>query len=157
MKFLSLILALGVAPHAAMAEESQVFVEYHAGSGSVSPEFEWNTMVTIYQDGKLEVQFCDGYDARTPTCRTRRGKATAGSIEAIRVEVLAADLLANPAADSEGVMVGGSNPGGTVVIEGTEVAILSEPVEADRARINAVKSKIEAALPERLRRYLYGN
>lgn len=156
MKPLLLAAALAVLGTLTHAEESPVLAVYNSDSGSVEPQYQWTTTVTIHADGKIALEHCKNFEADTPTCRTRRGKAVPGGVEAIREATLASGLIDRPAVASEGVVVGGSNPSAVVYIDGHEVDVLSEPEAADRDRVNAVKAAIAAAIPPRFHRLVNG-
>lgn len=156
MKTLLFAVTLAFLPAVTLAEDSPVLAVYNSDSGSVEPRYQWTTTVTIHEDGQIELEHCKNFEAATPTCRTRNGKAVPGGVEAIREATLASGLIDKPATPSEAVIVGGSAPSATVYIDGQPVEILSEPDFADRDRVNAVKAAIEAALPARFQRLVTG-
>jgi hypothetical protein len=58
------------------AEDAPMLAQYWTDSGSVSPEYAWETTVTILEDGSLSLKYCTGYASEGPDCKTRSAKVT---------------------------------------------------------------------------------
>ncbi len=155
MRRLVLALALAVTPLPAVAQE--VLAEYWTDSGSLPPEYAWETSVSIATDGKVTVKHCKGYETEGPGCKIRKGKATAEQLQAIRDAATASGLIDKPARPREEIMVGGGSVSGAVHMEGKVIKLISWPRTEDQARITAVLSAITAAVPARLHRFIEGN
>lgn len=137
---------------------AEVLAEYWASSGSLPPEYAWDVTVTIHTDGQVILTHCKGYATEPPGCKTRKGKADATRLDAIRAAVVEADLLANPARASDEITVGGGSSGGKVTIDGEERSLPSFPVIEDANRVGLVLQAIYAAIPTRLsKKFIEGN
>lgn len=137
-------------PLQAVAQDAAVFATYWANSGSLPPEYAWDTTVTILENGQLTLKHCTGYETEGPACKTRKAKVTTDRMDAIRVAVTEADLVANPARQTEDVPVGGGSSGGSVIIDGEKLALPAWPVAEDAERVGKVLDAIYAAIPTRL-------
>ena len=146
-------LLLSLAPMAS-AQDMPVLAEYWTNSGSLPPEYAWETEVTILTDGGLTLKYCTGYETQGPACKTRRAKVAPEALEAIRAAAAESGLSDKPAREAEAPMVGGSMTGGVVWLEGAKVVLLSDPHPDDAARIAPVLAAIEAAIPARFHRFL---
>ena len=149
-----LAIALVLIPFAALAEDAPVLAEYYTDSGSLPPEYAWETEVTIHTDGRLVLQRCTGYETEGPACKSRRAKVDPAALEAIRAAALASGLADTPAKPSDYPMVGGSVTGGVVHLDGAKVLLISDPQEADAPRVAGVLNAVRAAIPARLNRFL---
>ncbi|WP_146038114.1 hypothetical protein [Tabrizicola aquatica] len=146
-------LLLTLAP-AAQAQEATVLAEYWTNNGSLPPEYAWETSVSILADGKLTLTHCTGYETEGPACKTRRATVPTEALAAIITAAEASGLADKPAQETETPMVGGSLSGGRVLLEQGEVTLLSQPAEADAARVGSVLTAIRAAIPARFNRFL---
>lgn len=155
MKPLILAAALALAPLAAQAQESPVFVTYGYSTGSLPPEYTYSNDVTILEDGKITVTHCKGYDTEGPGCRTRKGKVTEEAMQAIRDAAIASDLAAKPAKEPEYPTVGSDGSWGSVFVDGQEYVLLWETHADDANRTGEVKRAIDAAIPKRFRGFMY--
>lgn len=148
---LALAATLTFFPLAARAQDANLLAEYWTDSGSLPPEYAWETNVTISPDGKLTLRYCTGYETEGPACKTRKAKVDEAHRAAILAAVTAGDLVAKPARQTEDIPVGGGATGGKVYVDGQPVALPSFPTEQDAARVAAVVTAIEAAIPDRFR------
>jgi hypothetical protein len=148
---LALTVALALAPLATHAEESALLAEYWADSGSLPPEYAWETKVSITADGKLTLIYCVGYETEGPGCKTRKAKVDEADRAAILAAVMAGDLVDKPARQTEDIPVGGGATGGRIYVDGQPVSLPAFPVDHDAARVGAVLNAIEAAIPDRFR------
>jgi hypothetical protein len=149
-----LALSLAALPLAATAEKAPILVEYRTDSGSLPPEYAWETTVTILADGELTLRHCTGYATEGPACTQRRARVREAALEAIRLAAAESGLAEAPAQESAEVIVGSGSTGGRVFLNGTEIALLSQPAAPDVARVGAVVTAIEAAIPARFDRFL---
>lgn len=147
-----LVLTLLAAP--ALAEEAPVLAEYWTNNGSLPPEYAWETEVTILADGTLTLKRCTGYETEGPACKTRRAKVTPEALEAIRAAAIASGLHEKPAGQPDEVVVGGSQTGGLVYLDGTRILLPSDTLPGDRERVGSVLRAISAAIPRRFTRFL---
>ncbi len=151
---LKLFLFLAVlAPLPALADDSAVLAEYWTDSGSLPPEYAWETSVTILEDGHLTLKHCKGYETDGPACKTRRAKVSTEALAAIRTAATDSGLVETPARETDTPMVGGGLTSGAVYIDGKKIVLLSQPVEEDAARVGKVLSAIAAAIPQRFDRF----
>jgi hypothetical protein len=155
LRHLTLALALcGLAHAPACAEEAPILAQYWTDSGSLPPEYAWETTVTIYDDGMLELTHCTGYETEGPACKHRRAQVAEDARQAIRDAAAESGLKDNPARESEYPMVGGGLTGGLVYVDGVKVKLLSQPADADVTRVGAVLKVIAQAIPTRFDRFL---
>lgn len=147
-----LFLALIASP--ALAEDAPVLAEYWTNSGSLPPEYAWETSVSIREDGALTLKRCTGYETEGPACKTRRAKVAPEVQEAIRAAATASGLRETPAGQPDEVMVGGSQTGGLVYLDGARILLPSDTLPGDRERVGAVLRAISAAIPRRFSRFL---
>lgn len=151
-------IALALSLLASPALSAEVLAEYWANSGSLPPEYAWDVTVTIHTDGQVILTHCKGYATKPPGCKTRKGKADAAKLDAIRAAVVEADLIAKPARASDEVIVGGGASAGTVTIDGEKRSLPSFPVIDDANRVGLVMQAIYAAIPTRLsKKFIEGN
>lgn len=132
------------------ARAAEVLAEYWANSGSLPPEYAWDVTVTIHTDGQVILTHCKGYATEPPGCKTRKGKADAAKLDAIRAAVAEADLIANPARTSDEIIVGGGITAGRVTLDGQKINLPSLPVVEDANRVSMVLRAVYAAIPARL-------
>lgn len=151
LKPLALLFAL---TFPAQAQDAAILAEYWTNSGSLPPEYAWDTTVTIGEDGSLTLKHCKGYETEGPACKTRRAKVTADVLAAIRAAATDSGLAQNPARETDTPMVGGGLTGGRVFLDGAEIKLVSQPIEADAGRIGPVLQAIAAAIPQRFNRFL---
>ena len=153
MKTLWLAFTLALSPLAAQAQDAEVLAEYWTDSGSLPPEYAWDTNVTIFADGKLTLKHCTGYETEGPACKTRTAKVTEDQLAAIRTAAQESGLADKPATQVEDDMIpiGGGVSGGYVLLDGQKIDLIAFPVEADAARVRPVLQAIHDAIPERLR------
>ena len=142
-----------IAP-AAQAQEATVLAEYWTNNGSLPPEYAWETSVTILADGKLTLTHCTGHETEGTACKTRRAKVSAEALAAITAAAEASGLSTKPAQETDVPIVGGGLSGGRVLLEQGEVTLLSQPADADAARVDSVLAAIRAAIPTRFNRFL---
>ena len=71
----AILLALTVP--AGADELSPVLADYWTDSGSLPPEYAWETSVLIREDGQLELKHCKGYETEGPACKLRHAKVAA--------------------------------------------------------------------------------
>jgi hypothetical protein len=143
---------------AAPARAAEVLAEYWANSGSLPPEYAWDVTVTIHTDGQVILTHCKGYATEPPGCKTRKGKADAAKLDAIRAAVVEADLIANPARTSDEVIVGGGASAGRVTLDGQKISLPSQPVVEDANRVGMVLRTVYDAIPTRLaKKFIEGN
>lgn len=147
-------LVLCLLPLPALAQEPPVLATYYADSGSLPPEYAWETNVTIYEDGRLTLRRCTGYETEGPACKDRKAKVEPAALQAIREAALASGLAETPAKPTEYPQVGGEVTGGAVYLNGVKLPLLSQPTEADAARVATVLRAVAAAIPPRFNRFL---
>jgi hypothetical protein len=157
LRRLALTVLMLAMPSVAGAQEGGVLAEYWASSGSLPPEYAWSVSVTIHADGRVILKRCKGYEKEGPACKTRKGRAEAAGLDAIRAAVAASGLVETPARQAEDIPVGGGSSGGAVYVEGAKVDLPAFPAEPDAPRVGAVLSAITAAIPDKLGRHLGGN
>ena len=139
---------------AAIAQDAPVLAEYWTDSGSLPPEYAWETTVTILEDGALTLKHCKGYETEGPACKTRRAQVAEEALAAIRTAAVESGLADKPARETEFPMVGGGLTGGLVYVDGQKVKLLSQPAEADADRVGKVLAAIAAAIPPRFDRFV---
>ncbi|MBL9047497.1 MAG: hypothetical protein JNK34_09350 [Tabrizicola sp.] len=155
MKTLFFAAILAALPLAATAEDNAIFVSYGYSTGSLPPEYTYSNEVTIFADGRLTVTHCKGYETEGPDCKTRKGKADAEAMQAIRDAAIASDLAARPAREPEFPMVGSDGTWGSVFVDGLEYVLLWETHAEDADRTGEVKRAIAAAIPKRFAKFMY--
>lgn len=153
LKQLALAAALVAAALPTLAEEAPILAEYWTDSGSLPPEYAWETKVSIHADGQLDLKYCKGYETEGPGCKTRKAQVRPEQIEAIHAAIAASELGTRPAKDSEEVMVGGGLTGGQVFVDGVAIKLPSQPANADANRVGDVLRAIRAAVPARFERF----
>jgi hypothetical protein len=151
LKPLSLLLALSLPAQA--DELAPVLADYWTNSGSLPPEYAWETSVLIREDGQLELKHCTGYEVEGPACKLRKAKVSDTALEAIRTAATESGLIQKPARETETPMVGGGLTWGRVNLVAGTVDLPSQPAEADVARVNKVLDAIAAAIPPRFNRF----
>lgn len=149
LRLIAALLALAAPAHA-----QDVLTEYWTNSGSLPPEYAWDTTVTIRSDGQLILKHCRGYETEGPACKTRRARLTEADLAAIRAAAAESGLAEKPATKTDTPTVGGSLTGGVVHLDGTRIDLLTDPAEADVARVAAVLAVIAATIPPRFDRFL---
>ena len=152
LKLLALLLLTATA---AIAQDAPVLAEYWTDSGSLPPEYAWETSVTILEDGRLTLKHCKGYETEGPACKTRRAKVSDDALSAILAAAQDSDLAEHPAQQAEYPMVGGGLTSGAVYLGGAKITLLSQPADADAARVGKVLSAIAAAIPPRFDRFTH--
>lgn len=75
------------------------------------------------------------------------------ALAAIRTAAADSGLADKPAREAGTPIVGGGLTGGRVFLDGIEIRLLSQPVEADAERVAAVLQAIAAAIPPRFGRF----
>lgn len=150
---LALFAAFAGLVSAASAQDSGVLAEYYVSTGSLPPEYTWETDVTIYADGTLTLRRCTGYETEGPACKDRKAQVDLASLEAIRIDARASGLAETPAKDPEDFLVGAGVRGGIVYLEGQKITLPSQTHVDDTARVEVVLAAIEAAIPTRLNRF----
>ena len=139
---------------AAVAQDAAVLAEYRTDSGSLPPEYAWETSVTILEDGQLTLKHCKGYETEGPACKTRRATVSEAALAALMAAARDSDLVANPAHEAEYPMVGGSATSGVVYLDGGKIALPSQPAEADAERVGKVLAALAATIPPRFDRFI---
>lgn len=140
------------------AQTANIMAEYWADSGSLPPEYAWQTNVTITAEGKLTLRYCIGYETEGDACKTRTAEVSKSNLAAILAAVAAGDLVAKPPRQSEDIPIGGDASGGKVFVDGQAVTLSAFPIADDAARVATVLDTIRAAIPARLRsRYFKRN
>lgn len=154
-RFLCLAFALAAAlPVPVQAKDAPILAEYWTDSGSLPPEYAWDTIATIRADGALTLKHCTGYETEGPACKTRRAKVSPDALTAITAAARNSGLAAKPARETDTPIIGGGLTGGRVFVDGAEIKLIEQPVAADAARIAPVLSAITAAIPARFDRFL---
>ena len=153
MKILCLALTLALSPLAVQAQDAEILAQYWTDSGSLPPEYAWDTNVTIFADGKLTLKHCTGYETEGPACKTRTAKLTDEQLATIRTAAQESGLAEKPAKEvgDDMIPIGGGVSGGYVLLDGQKIDLIAFPVEADAARVRPVLQAIHDAIPERLR------
>lgn len=151
LKSLAILLALALP---AQSEElAPVVADYWTNSGSLPPEYAWETSILIREDGQLELKHCKGYETEGPACKLRNSKVPATAIGAIRAAAAESGLVENPARETDTPMVGGGLTWGRVYLADGTVELPSQPADADVARVTKVLAAIAAAIPPRFDRF----
>lgn len=109
---LALLLALALPAQA--DELPPVLADYFTDSGSLPPEYAWETSVLIREDGQLELKHCKGYETEGPACKLRRAKVSEAALEVIRAAAADSGLLKKPARETDTPIVGGGSIWGRV-------------------------------------------
>ena len=153
MKQFLLAMPLAMLPVTAIAQDVPVLAQYWTDSGSLPPEYAWETSVTIFADHSLTLRHCTGYETEGPACKTRKAKVTDDQIQAILTAATESGLLQTPARDlpEDMIPVGGGVTGGSVTLDGQVISLVAFPAVEDAARVAMVLQAIHAAIPERLR------
>lgn len=126
-------------------------VEYAASSGSLPPEYAWNTQVVIWTDGKLKLTHCKGYQTDGPSCTISHAQIAAADIDRI-IAALSASHLANRAAKAQdSPPVGGGSQRATFWMDDKPIVLPAFPIESDQRRVRDVLDSIIAAIPKDLR------
>lgn len=149
LRLLVILFSLSLPVHA-----QDVLAEYQTDSGSLPPEYAWDTNVTILTDGQLTLKHCTGYETEGPFCKTRRATVPEEALAAIRKAATESGLAEQPARDAEEIMVGGGLTGGAVYLDGKKIDLLPQPAAADVERVGKVLAAIAAAIPPRFDRFL---
>lgn len=148
LKPLAILFALSLPAHA-----QEVLAEYQTDSGSLGPEYAWDTTVSILSDGQLTLKHCR-YAAESPSCKTRRATVPEDALAAIRRAASESGLAEKPARDAEELVIGGGLTSGAVYLDGTKIDLLPRPAAADVERVEKVLDAIAAAIPRRFDRFL---
>jgi hypothetical protein len=135
-------------------ELAPVLADYWTNSGSLPPEYAWETSILIREDGQLELKHCKGYETEGPACKLRRAKVSEAALDAIRAAATESSILEKPARETETPMVGGGLTWGRVNLVGGTVELPSQPAEADVERVGKVLNAIATAIPVRFSRFL---
>lgn len=149
---LALLLALALPAQA--DELPPVLADYFTDSGSLPPEYAWETSVLIREDGQLELKHCRGYETEGPACKLRRAKVSEAALKAIRAAAADSGLIDKPARETDTPIVGGGSIWGRVNLAEGTVELPSQPAEADVERVGKVLAAIAAAIPPRFGRFL---
>ncbi len=147
------LLAMLVALPVQAEELAPVLADYWTNSGSLPPEYAWETSVLIRMDGQLELKHCKGYETEGPACKLRNAKVSEAALEAIRTAATESGLIEKPARETDTPMVGGGMTWGRVNLVGGTVDLPSQPAEADVERVGKVLAAIAAAIPPRFDRF----
>jgi hypothetical protein len=148
---LSLLLALAFPAQA--DELAPVLADYWTNSGSLPPQYAWQTSVLIREDGQLELKHCRGYKTEGPACKLGQAKVSEAALDAIRTAARESGLIEQPARETDTPKVGGGLTWGRVnLVEGT-AELPSQPAEDDVARVTKVLQAIAAAIPPRFSRF----
>lgn len=130
-------------PGPALAQEPLATLFTH--NGTLPPPYHRSLRVLVTADGMVTLRACKGYD--DSDCAVLSGAAPQGAVAAILAAAEAAGLPGQPLAEDPMPPVGGGSTSGSVVVGGQTVALPAFPVEADRARTEAVLAAIRAAVP----------
>jgi hypothetical protein len=149
---LALLLALPLPVHA--DELPPVLADYWTNSGSLPPEYAWETSILIREDGQLELKHCKGYETEGPACKLREAKVSEATLDAIRAAATESGLIEKPARETDTPTVGGGLTWGRVNLAGGTVELPSQPAEADVARVGKVLAAIASAIPPRFDRFM---
>jgi hypothetical protein len=148
---LALLLAL---PLPSQADElAPVLADYWTNSGSLPPEYAWETSILIREDGQLELKHCKGYETEGPACKLRRAQVPEAALDAIRAAATESGLIEKPARETDTPIVGGGLTWGRVNLAAGTVELPSQPREADVERVGKVLQAIAAAIPPRFDRF----
>ncbi|WP_137111573.1 hypothetical protein [Rhodobacter sp. SY28-1] len=138
----------------AQADElAPVLADYWTNSGSLPPEYAWETSVLIREDGQLELKHCKGYETEGPACKQRTAKVSDTALAAIRAAATESGLIERPANETDTPMVGGGLTWGRVNLAAGTVELPSQPSDADVERVNKVLATIADAIPPRFDRF----
>jgi hypothetical protein len=148
------LLALLLALPAQADELAPVLADYFTDSGSLPPEYAWQTSILIREDGQLELKHCKGYETEGPACKRREAKISEEALDAIRAAATESGLLEKPARETDTPTVGGGLTWGRVNLAGGTVELPSQPAEADVARVSKVLTAIASAVPPRFDRFM---
>lgn len=148
---LAFLLALTLPAHA--DELAPVLTDYWTNSGSLPPEYAWETSILIREDGQLELKHCKGYETKGPACKLRTSKVSEAALDTIRAAATESGLIEKPAREAETPMVGGGLTWGRVNLAGGTVDLPSQPADADVERVGKVLQAIAAAIPPRFDRF----
>lgn len=152
LRYLALLLALALPVQA--DELAPVLADYWTDSGSLPPEYAWETSILIREDGQLELKHCRGYETDGPACKLRSARVPEAALDAIRAAATESGLIEKPARETDTPMVGGGLTWGRVNLVGGTVELPSQPAEADVERVGKVLNAIAAAIPRRFERFL---
>jgi len=152
LRYLALLLALALPVQA--DELAPVLADYWTDSGSLPPEYAWETSILIREDGQLELKHCRGYETEGPACKLRSARVPEAALDAIRAAATESGLIEKPARETDTPMVGGGLTWGRVNLVGGTVELPSQPAEADVERVGKVLNAIAAAIPRRFERFL---
>ncbi|MFN5997585.1 MAG: hypothetical protein ACK47C_19630 [Paracoccaceae bacterium] len=152
LRHLALIFALALPAQA--DELAPVLADYWTDSGSLPPEYAWETSVLIREDGQLELKHCKGYETEGPACKQRKAKVSDAALKAIRVAATESGLIKKPARETDMPTVGGGSTWGRVNLAEGTVDLPSQPTDADVERVGKVLAAIAAAIPARFDRFL---
>jgi hypothetical protein len=138
----------------AQADElGPVLADYWTNSGSLPPQYAWESGILIREDGLLELKHCKGYKTEGPACKLREARISEAALDAIRAAATESGLVERPARETNTPMVGGGLTWGRVNLAEGTVDLPSQPAEADAARVNKVLQAIAAAIPPRFDRF----
>jgi hypothetical protein len=151
LKPLAFLLALTLPAQA--DDLAPVLADYWTNSGSLPPEYAWETSILIREDGQLELKHCTGYEVEGPACKLRKAKVSEAALETIRAAATESGLIEKPARETDTPKVGGGLIWGRVNLVGGTVDLPSQPAEADAARVGKVLEAIAAAIPPRFDRF----
>lgn len=149
-------LGLAISPTALWAEGAEPFATYGVYSGTVAPEYAWSITLLIEADGSVTRSDCKGYETEGPACVVTSGQTTPEALEAIRAAVVQSGLIETPARPTEMPSIGGGSIQGAVVIDGQRAALISQPDESDKHRVQTVLTAIRAAIPAEMQAELDG-
>ena len=152
LRYLALLLALALPVQS--DELAPVLADYWTDSGSLPPEYAWETSILIREDGQLELKHCRGYETDGPACKLRSARVPEAALDAIRAAATESGLIEKPARETDTPMVGGGLTWGRVNLVGGTVELPSQPAEADVERVGKVLNAIAAAIPRRFERFL---
>ncbi len=152
LRYLALLLALALPVQA--DEPAPVLADYWTDSGSLPPEYAWETSILIREDGQLELKHCRGYETEGPAFKLRSARDPEAALDAIRAAATESGLIEKPARETDTPMVGGGLTWGRVNLVGGTVELPSQPAEADVERVGKVLNAIAAAIPRRFERFL---
>jgi hypothetical protein len=153
LKSLVLLLALG---GPALADDG-LLATLDARSGTVAPPYAWSVAITIAADGLVTVKRCTGYETEGPACKTGTAQTTPEALAAIRTAAKASSLATHPAKPLDPPMVGGGSISGTVILDGTPIEMIAQPVPEDTERVTTLIDVVGAAVPHDLDPILSGD
>lgn len=151
LRLLALLLALALPAQA--DELAPVLADYWTNSGSLPPEYAWETSVLIREDGRLELKHCKGYESEGPACKLRSAQVPEAALDAIRAAAKESGLIEKPARETDMPMVGGGLTWGRVNLADGTVDLPPQPADADVERVGKVLQAIAAAIPPRFDRF----